>query len=142
VCRRRAYPVPIASYRLRGFLRRSGPRAVCRFVCRLSILRHSGAHQVYNPSIMRRRLIAPFVLLILALVVPGTAATRITIATGPWGGVYFWGEPAMAHLLSKHIPGSTAIAEPATGSAHSLELVHRGEATHRPGGPASGAFGV
>lgn len=78
---------------------------------------------------MPRRLVVPLALFVVALVVPGTAATRISIATGPWGGVYFLAGTALAHLLSKHIPGATAIAEPVTGSAHGLELVHRGEAT-------------
>jgi TRAP transporter TAXI family solute receptor len=48
----------------------------------------------------------------------------------------------MAHLLSKYIPGATAVAEPATGSAHSLELLHRGEATIGLVGLASAHFGV
>ncbi len=103
---------------------------------------NTGALAVYNPSGMRCRFLVPLVLLVLALVVPGTAATRITIATGPWGGVYFLVGTAMAHLLSKHIPGATAVAEPATGSAHSLELVHRGEATIGLVGLASAHFGV
>ena len=91
---------------------------------------------------MRRRFVLPLALLVLALVVPGTAATRITIATGPWGGVYFLVGTAMAHLLSKHIPGATAVAEPATGSAHSLEIIHRGEATIGLVGLASAYSGV
>jgi TRAP transporter TAXI family solute receptor len=98
--------------------------------------------RVYNPSSMRRRFIALLAILLLALGVPGTAATRITISTGPWGGVYFLVGTAMAHLLSKYIPGATAIAEPATGSAHSLEFVHRGEATIGLVGLASAHFGV
>ena len=48
----------------------------------------------------------------------------------------------MAHLLSKHIPGATAVAEPATGSAHSLEMIHRGEATIGLVGLASAYSGV
>src|SRR5262245_66665848 len=95
----------------------------------LSILRHPSVPRVYNPRSMRRRFMALLAILLLALGVPGTAATRITISTGPWGGVYFLVGTAMAHLLSEYIPGATAIAEPATGSAHSLEFVHRGEAT-------------
>jgi TRAP transporter TAXI family solute receptor len=91
---------------------------------------------------MWRRFVLPLALLVLALVVPGTAATRITIATGPWGGVYFLVGTAMAHLLSKHISGATAIAEPTTGSAHSLEIIHRGEATIGLVGLASAYSGV
>jgi TRAP-type uncharacterized transport system substrate-binding protein len=98
--------------------------------------------RVYNSSSMRRRFIAMLAILLLALAVPGTAATRITISTGPWGGVYFLVGTAMAHLLSMYIPGATAIAEPATGSAHSLEFVHRGEATIGLVGLASAHFGV
>src|SRR4030095_3462395 len=102
-----------------------GRAAVFRF--RMSTVNPSTLwrSRVYNPSSMRRRFIVPLVLFVLALVVPGTAATRITIATGPWGGVYFLVGTAMAHLLSKYIPGATAIAEPASGSAHSLEFLHR-----------------
>jgi len=76
-----------------------------------------------------RRVIA--VGLVLALLVPTAllADTRITVATGPWGGVYFVVGTALAHFLSTHIHGTTAIAETVTGSAHGLELVHRGEAT-------------
>jgi uncharacterized protein len=98
--------------------------------------------RVYNPSSMRRQFIALLAVLLLALGVPGTAATRITISTGPWGGVYFLVGTAMAHLLSKYIPGATAVAEPATGSAHSLEFAHRGDATIGLVGLASAHFGV
>jgi uncharacterized protein len=91
---------------------------------------------------MPRRLVLPVALFVVALVVPATAATRVSIATGPWGGVYFLVGTALAHLLSKHIPGATAIAEPVTGSAHGLELVHRGEATIGLVGLASAHFGV
>src|SRR4030095_11138263 len=119
-----------------------GRAAVFRF--RVSTVNPStlGRSRVYNPSSMRHRFIVPLVLFVLALVVPGTDAPRITIATGPWGGVYFLVGTAMAHLLSKYIPGATAIAEPATGSAHSLEVVHRGGATIGLVGLASAHFGV
>src|SRR4029453_2150563 len=91
---------------------------------------------------MRRRLVLPVALFVVALVVSGTAATRVSIATGPWGGVYFLVGTALAHLLSKYIPGATAIAEPVTGSAHGLELVHRGETTIGLVGLSSAHFGV
>jgi uncharacterized protein len=81
-------------------------------------------------------------LLMVALAVPVTAATRITVAAGPWGGVYFLVGTALAHLLSDHINGTTAIAEPVTGSAHGLELVHTGEATIGLVGLAAAQFGV
>src|SRR5262249_4149492 len=69
--------------------------------------------------------------LLMALLLPAAAlsATRITVATGPWGGVFFLVGTALAHLLSKHVPHAQAVAEPVTGSAHGLELAHRGEAT-------------
>ena len=68
-------------------------------------------------------------LLMVMLAAPTLAATRIRVATGPWGGVYFLVGTALAHLLSAHIRDTTAMAEPVTSSAHSLELIHRGEAT-------------
>ena len=56
-------------------------------------------------------------------------ATRIVIATGPGGGVFFLVGTALAQVLSQHLKDTTAVADPATGSAHALELADRGEAT-------------
>jgi TRAP-type uncharacterized transport system substrate-binding protein len=70
------------------------------------------------------------------------AAVRISVATGPWGGVYFLVGTALAHVLSNHINGTTAIAQPVTGSAHGLEFVHRGEATIALVSLATAQYGV
>ena len=69
-------------------------------------------------------------------------ATRISVATGPWGGVFYLVGASLAHLLSKNVRDTTAIAEPVTGSAHGLELVDRGEATIGLVGLAAAHFGV
>ena len=82
------------------------------------------------------------ILVSLLAVGPTIAATRITVATGPWGGVYFLVGTALARVLGKHISGTTAVAEPVTGSAHGLELVHRGEATIALVSLSAAHFGV
>ena len=46
------------------------------------------------------------VLLTSSLALP---ATRVSVATGPWGGVFFLVGTALAHLLSKHVRDTTAI---------------------------------
>ena len=73
--------------------------------------------------------VAVALLVVLIASSPALPATRIVVATGPWGGVFFLVGTSLAHLLSKHVRDATAIAEPVTGSAHGLELVDKGEAT-------------
>jgi len=51
------------------------------------------------------------------------SATRVSIATGPWSGVYFPVGEALAKILTKPIPGVHVVTTPAVGSAHALELV-------------------
>src|SRR5262249_22561031 len=87
------------------------------------------------------RIVLALLLVVLA-VGPTAGATRITVATGPWGGVYFRVGTALAHVLGNHVTGATAMAEPVTGSAHGLELVHRGEATIGLVSLAAARFGV
>lgn len=69
-------------------------------------------------------------------------ATRISIATGPWSGVYYPVGEALAKLLGKRLPGVQAVTTPAVGSAHALELVHTGEASLAIVGLATAHFGV
>jgi len=91
---------------------------------------------------MRKSNVGVGLLVVLLATAPTAAATRITVATGPWGGVYFLVGTALAHVLSNHISGTTAVAEPVTGSAHGLELVDRGEATIALVSLAAARFGV
>jgi hypothetical protein len=82
--------------------------------------------------------------LVAALLVPAPAigATRVSVGAGPWGGVYFFVGTALAKILSKHVPGVNAVAVPVTGSAHGLELVHKGELTIALVGLAAAHSGV
>jgi uncharacterized protein len=56
-------------------------------------------------------------------------ATRVTIGTGPWGGVFFPVGSALATLLNRYVGDVSVSAEPVEGSAHALELVHTGQLT-------------
>ena len=84
------------------------------------------------------------VALLMVLMASSSAlpATRITVATGPWGGVFFLVGTSLAHLLSRHVRDASAVAEPVTGSAHGLELVDKGEATIGLVSLAAAHFGV
>jgi uncharacterized protein len=79
---------------------------------------------------------------ILLVPVQVMSATRVSIATGPWSGVYFPVGEALAKILNKHIPGMEAVPTPAVGSAHALELVHSGEVSVAIVGLATAHFGV
>jgi len=83
------------------------------------------------------------VLLAMLLAAPAAlSATRIVVATGPWGGVFFLVGTSLAHVLSKNIRDTTAVADPVTGSAHGLDLVDRGEATIALVSLSAAHFGV
>ncbi len=86
----------------------------------------------------------PLVGLLGILLVPGLvmSATRVSIGTGPWSGVYFPVGEALAKVLNKHIPGMEAVSTPVVGSAHALELVHSGEVSLALVGLATAHFGV
>ena len=56
-------------------------------------------------------------------------ATRVTIGTGPWGGVFFPVGSALATILNRYVRDISATAEPVEGSAHALELLHTGQLT-------------
>ena len=73
---------------------------------------------------------------------PATSATRIVIGTGPWSGTYFAVGEALAKTLNKHIAGMDAVARPASGSAHALELVDSGEVSLAIVGLATAHFGI
>jgi TRAP transporter TAXI family solute receptor len=79
---------------------------------------------------------------ILLVPVQVMSATRVSIATGPWSGIYFPVGEALAKILNKHIPGMEAVPTPAVGSAHALELVHSGEVSVAIVGLATAHFGV
>jgi len=79
-----------------------------------------------------------------ALLIPVVvlSATRVTIGTGPWSGVYFPLGLALTNLLNKHIPGVDVASVPVVGSAHALELIHTGDLTIAIVGLAAAHFGV
>jgi len=53
--------------------------------------------------------------------------TRLSIATGGTGGVYYPLGGGMAALISKHIPGTEATAEVTTASVDNMKLLHTGK---------------
>lgn len=81
-------------------------------------------------------------LMVLLASAPALPAARISVATGPGGGVFSLVGTSLAHVLSKHVRDATAVAEPVTGSAHGLELVDRGAATIGLVSLAAAHFGV
>jgi uncharacterized protein len=68
--------------------------------------------------------------------------TRVTIGTGPWGGVFFPVGGALATILNRYVRDISATAEPLEGSAHALELVHTGQLTLAIVTLATAHFGV
>jgi uncharacterized protein len=93
---------------------------------------------------MRAMKRAPLVCLLGILLVPGltTSAARVSIATGPWSGIYFPVGEALAKVLNKRISGMEAVPIPVAGSAHALQLVHSGEVSLAIVGLATAHFGV
>ncbi|MEK7229756.1 MAG: TAXI family TRAP transporter solute-binding subunit, partial [Candidatus Binatota bacterium] len=79
-------------------------------------------------TIVRRHLLLVAVLPILALCVPGLLEaqpiTRISIATGGTGGVYYPLGGGMAALISRSIPATEATAEVTTASVDNMKLLH------------------
>jgi len=77
---------------------------------------------------MKRALALGFAIVLLAS--PAACAlTRVTIGTGPWGGVFFPVGNALAMILNRYVRDVSATAEPVEGSAHALELLHTGQLT-------------
>ena len=60
---------------------------------------------------------------------PAAAAgvTRLSVATGTTGGVYYPVGGAMAEIWSRHVPGVEAVAEATGASVENLRLIDRGE---------------
>ena len=77
---------------------------------------------------MKRSLAVALVVVMFA-VPAALGATRVTIGTGPWGGVFFPVGSALATLLNRYVRDVSVTAEPVEGSAHALELVHTGQLT-------------
>ena len=90
---------------------------------------------------MRNVLVVALVGILLAPVLVAST-TRVSIATGPWSGVYYPVGEALAKVLTKRVPGVQAVTTPVVGSAHALQLVHSGEATLAIVGLATAHFGV
>jgi hypothetical protein len=68
-----------------------------------------------------------FALSVVALVAETTPAqvkTRISIATGGTGGVYYPLGGGLAAMISKHLPGVEATAEVTTASVDNMKLLH------------------
>jgi uncharacterized protein len=68
-----------------------------------------------------------FALSVVALVAETTQAqvkTRISIATGGTGGVYYPLGGGLAAMISKHLPGVEATAEVTTASVDNMKLLH------------------
>jgi len=77
---------------------------------------------------MRRSLTFALLSMVLTWTV-AVATTRVTIGTGPWGGVFFPVGSALAKILNRYARDITATAEPVEGFAHALELLHTGQLT-------------
>jgi TRAP transporter TAXI family solute receptor len=77
---------------------------------------------------VKRSLVLGFAIVLLTSPA-ARGVTRVTIGTGPWGGVFFPVGSALATLLNRYVADIQASAEPVEGSAHALELVHTGQLT-------------
>lgn len=76
-------------------------------------------------SFKRSLIVATFVATAAALgITNAQTKTRISIATGGTGGVYYPLGGGMAALISKHIPNTEATAEVTTASVDNVKLLH------------------
>jgi uncharacterized protein len=77
-----------------------------------------------------KRLIASVALLALALPLTATAQqkTRLSIATGGTGGVYYPVGGAIANVLTRNLPNTEATAEVTSASVDNVKLVAAGKA--------------
>jgi TRAP transporter TAXI family solute receptor len=57
----------------------------------------------------------------------GQTKTRLSIATGGTGGVYYPLGGGMAAVISKHLPGTEATAEVTTASVDNMKFIHTGK---------------
>jgi TRAP transporter TAXI family solute receptor len=76
-----------------------------------------------------KRALALVLLTVLLTGSVAVGATRVTIGTGPWGGVFFPVGSALATVLNRYVRDVSVTAEPVEGSAHALELLHTGQLT-------------
>jgi TRAP transporter TAXI family solute receptor len=53
---------------------------------------------------------------------------RLTVATGGEGGIYFVYGDALAKVISRHLPGYRATAQPSTGAVDNLQRMRDGKA--------------
>jgi TRAP transporter TAXI family solute receptor len=79
--------------------------------------------------ILRRNRVFILAISILAIAIssglaPAQVKTRLSIATGGTGGVYYPLGGGLAALMSKHIPGVEATAEVTTASVDNMKLLH------------------
>src|SRR3972149_11896743 len=79
--------------------------------------------------ILRRRFQFAAALTVVAIVfatIPAGAQvkTRLSLATGGTGGVYYPLGGGLAALISKHLPGVEATAEVTTASVDNMKLLH------------------
>lgn len=75
----------------------------------------------------RSILVIFFALLLAPATLWGQTKTRLSIATGGTGGVYYPLGGGMAALISKHLPGTEATAEVTTASVDNMKLIHTGK---------------
>lgn len=66
-------------------------------------------------------------LAVAALPAAAEGVTRLSIATGTTGGVYYPVGGAMAQIWNQHVPGVEAVAEATGASVENLRLIERGE---------------
>jgi hypothetical protein len=80
------------------------------------------AAPTWEETIVKRSLVLGFAIVLLTSPA-ARGVTRVTIGTGPWGGVFFPVGSALATLLNRYVPDIRASAEPVEGSAHALALL-------------------
>jgi len=82
---------------------------------------------------MKKHVYLSFVVYVMVLFVFSLAnaseKTRVSIATGGTGGVYYPYGGAIAEIINKHIPNTTATAEVTGASVENVRLVGQGKAT-------------
>ena len=77
---------------------------------------------------MKRTVLIALVLALTALPAQAQDKTRLSVATGGTGGVYYPLGGAIANVLSKHFQGVVATAEVTSASIDNLKLVGAGRA--------------
>ncbi len=75
-----------------------------------------------------RRLITGLGFMAVMAILPASAQTQFSIATGTTGGVYYPLGGAMANILSKKVPGWSVTAEATAGSVANMHMLRDGKA--------------